>query len=388
MEPAIKSLRERGKEDGYETLKKEVLDRGLCSGCGMCAAVCPKDAITYTPDGCPVLDQEKDCISCGLCAVHCPRSFSGVNEIERELFSGGRRDELGFKLGQFAARSTDSSILEIAQDGGVVSAMLKHGFESGRIDGAVLSRADEDFIGAPFLARSWEEAREAAGSKYNLSPSLVALRWARKEKLERVALVGLPCHIAAFRKLERTGPKSLTSRVVLTVGIFCSENFCSGLLMDFLRSRGVAPDRITKLDIKGSFRVTMGEETIEIPLRDMEEIVNPGCLACRDFTAELADISIGSVGAPNGWCAVLTRTKRGKDFVDSMTGEGLLETGKLTKPKTLRRLSYAKRVKGNDRLIQIMRQEAALPFQDIELSSELESRKGGKKKGKKRKSGK
>ncbi len=384
MESAIDLFRKRAREEGFDTLGKEVVGRGLCSGCGMCAAVCPKDAIVYSPKGSPVLDEANDCVSCGLCAVHCPRSFSNTRELQELLFEG-KRDELGYYRAKFSARATDAKIRESSQDGGVVSAILKQAFENELIDGAIVCKENENFQGQPYLARSWDEARSASGSKYNLSPNLLALKWAKDQGLERVALVGLPCHIAAYRKLEKGGPKNLAKRVTMTIGLFCSENFCSDMLTDFLPQRGIDPNEITKLSIKGTFLVESGGRTEKIGLKEMEEVVNPGCLACRDFTAELADISVGSVGAPGGWCAVIARTVEGEEILDGLLERGELERRKLTKPKTLRRLSHTKRKKGNERLIEIMREEAALPLRDLELPSEVDSLRKKKKKKKKSK---
>ena len=51
-----------------------------CCGCGACADICPKSAISLQADDetfkYPVIDKEK-CINCGLCEKTCPLTFSG-----------------------------------------------------------------------------------------------------------------------------------------------------------------------------------------------------------------------------------------------------------------------------------------------------------------------
>jgi coenzyme F420 hydrogenase subunit gamma len=57
----------------FNTLMQEVINVGLCMGCGSCAAACPVRAISMEfgkPQGARDL-----CINCGACYSQCPRSF-------------------------------------------------------------------------------------------------------------------------------------------------------------------------------------------------------------------------------------------------------------------------------------------------------------------------
>ena len=368
---AIENFKIQARKQGFQALEEQIVFRDLCSGCGTCSAVCPRNCIEFLEAGVPELKGNAKCINCGLCTIHCPRSFMDTEAIEKVLFAG-KKDELGYKIQRIAARAKDSKMRDNAQDGGVVSAMLKFLFEKGEIDGAAVSQADENFVGSPFLATSWEEAKPTSKSKYNLSPNVVALRWARQKKLEKMALVGLPCHMAAFRKIEHYGPKNLAKGVGLIIGLFCSENFCDKMVTDFLPTKGVEPGKITKMDIKGKFMVESGGQLTEIPLPEMKAITNPGCLACRDFSAEFADISVGAVGAEKGWCTVITRTERGEGVLKEMMEAGILVTGKLVKPKTLKRMSKSKRTRGNRKLLEIALGEAALPLKSAVIPTEDE----------------
>ena len=53
--------------DGAVTLQ---LDVGLCTGCGLCADVCPR-AVFAVADGRASLVDRDACIECGGCALNC-----------------------------------------------------------------------------------------------------------------------------------------------------------------------------------------------------------------------------------------------------------------------------------------------------------------------------
>lgn len=57
-------FRHRGKEESDKI-------KGYCIGCGMCADICPADAITMQK-GRPVLIYADECFHCGACFVDCP----------------------------------------------------------------------------------------------------------------------------------------------------------------------------------------------------------------------------------------------------------------------------------------------------------------------------
>jgi coenzyme F420 hydrogenase, subunit gamma len=54
-------------------LMTEVVNQGLCCGCGSCAAACPVRAVTMQY-GKPQVERDL-CIKCGSCYAQCPRSF-------------------------------------------------------------------------------------------------------------------------------------------------------------------------------------------------------------------------------------------------------------------------------------------------------------------------
>ena len=51
--------------------KKLVVNVAWCTGCGICAEFCPKEALAMEHGKVIILDKAK-CICCGLCEQRCP----------------------------------------------------------------------------------------------------------------------------------------------------------------------------------------------------------------------------------------------------------------------------------------------------------------------------
>jgi coenzyme F420 hydrogenase subunit gamma len=78
LTPLMKAA-QRGTTACFCDLMTEVINQGLCMGCGSCAAACPVRAITHEygkPQG-----QRDLCIKCGACYNQCPRSWFSFDVI-------------------------------------------------------------------------------------------------------------------------------------------------------------------------------------------------------------------------------------------------------------------------------------------------------------------
>jgi coenzyme F420 hydrogenase subunit beta len=239
---------------------------------------------------------------------------------------------LGTYKEALSARSTDKQIQKIAQDGGIVTALLTFALDEKIIDGAVVSGPGKDmWKPEPMVAMSSDEILAAAGTKYTFSPNVFMLKQAaRQYGLEKIGTVAIPCQTMGIRKMQSYpfGVRFIADKIALLLGIYCMENFPFESLRTFISEKaGVSPELVEKMDIgKGKFWIYTADEELTIPLKETHGYEQSGCKVCLDYVAELADLSTGSVGSPDGWSTVLTRTDAGESVFKMAVDAGLIET--------------------------------------------------------------
>ncbi|HII07888.1 MAG TPA: coenzyme F420 hydrogenase [Methanotrichaceae archaeon] len=316
-------------EYGFGELEYDVIKKELCCYCGNCIAFCPKiDKQENRPE---LIDYDP---LCGLCYAYCPRTMLDMPTMEKKIFERVRKEDepLGIYKKASSARIARSDVQGKAQDGGVVTALLIQALESGVIDCAVVTGRDEKWRTVPKVATTAEEIASAAGTKYTITPSVTGVQMAIDQGFKKIGFVGTPCQIQALRKVQLLDePYQFgQDRIALLVGLFCMENFEYEQLFPKLvqGTFGLKPEDVDKFEIqKGMFRVLSGDKVKEIPIDQTDEYVWKGCGPCFDFAAELADISVGSVGSKSGWSTVLPRTDAGAQIYESALAAGSIEEG-------------------------------------------------------------
>ncbi len=166
-----------------------VIDADRCVGCGGCIAACPSRSLAVAVDGRPTL--VRMCTGCSSCWDFCPLAGLRVERLTRDRDGAAEPSELGRIEAAYSARALVPA--EGAQDGGVVTALLAALLEAGEIDGAIVTRRRDAFVGEAILATSADEVREAAGSVYEQSYPLRLLTEPLPDGIRRLAMVGTPC---------------------------------------------------------------------------------------------------------------------------------------------------------------------------------------------------
>lgn len=204
-------------------LLNNIIRQGLCSGCGSCALACQTRAIDMV-EGRPTINTDR-CIKCGSCYTMCPRSWLPLTQIKKDT---GLQEELIMVLGTYkeavAARSTDKRIQEVAQDGGIASALLIYALENNIIEGAVVAGdPGDDWVPIPEIATTADEILSAAGTKYSMSPNVWGIKEAaRQHGIESIGTVVTPCQMQGIRKMQAYpfSTRFIADKIKLLVGIF------------------------------------------------------------------------------------------------------------------------------------------------------------------------
>jgi coenzyme F420 hydrogenase subunit beta len=280
------------------------------------------------------------CSDCGFCdtalrpqmAQCCVFVENRVEELERQFHGRNRQapDEqlFGVYRQMIAARLRPAN--RDAQWSGITTRLGALLLERGMVDAVLTTRAvaGTRFAPEPFLARTPAEVIASAGNKPCLSPGLSLLDQVRASGVRRLAAIVVGCQAHALRAAQA----QLGLRELYLIGIPCSDNVAYPDLQHFLELISRSPTTVAHYEFMQDFSVHLRHENgavervnfIDIPMDELGDVFPSACLACFDYANTLADITIGYMGAPQGWQWVLARNTRGEQLLDLVRPE--LET--------------------------------------------------------------
>ncbi len=348
----------------FNDLKREVIDRILCMGCGMCAGICPLGGVEMLHvdhELEPVLTGE--CNACSLCYDVCPGQDIPMPALDRMVFGRERQPEkelLGITRNIMAAHAADPKIRAAGASGGAATALLVYALEQGFIDGAMVAQMNpkEPWYSMPVLATTREDIIASASSRYTVVSTNAALREVIKGKYKKIAHVGLGCHTEGMRKLQLLYPKhKINESVAFFIGINCGETTSPlSTKLRILEGGGVhSLDEVANVNHRGkppdggiAMKITKKDGSVVYsgrfgPLALAEDyFLGRGslsfrlerCLVCTDFCSELADITVGDYHGPQipeegkhlGWTIIYIKTEKGEQIVKDAEAKGYLIT--------------------------------------------------------------
>lgn len=201
-------------------LNKKVVDSNKCTGCAICASICPTKCISMKKGKLghlyPVVNNNQ-CINCNLCVKKCP-SNSDI--------------PLQKPLAAYAALAKDKNEYQSSTSGGAASIFSKEIVsEGGVVYGcAMLPNCEVQHI----RIDHYEQLYQLKGSKYVQSNILNILPSIKEDTRKGIPVlfVGTPCQVAAVKSLFKEQPSNL-----YLVDIICHGVPSLSLLKKYLSNR-------------------------------------------------------------------------------------------------------------------------------------------------------
>lgn len=328
---------------------REVVEHGLCIGCGLCEALGPdrwKMAMTEEGRLRPAaLTAENHRADADILAA-CP----GV--VTSATADGPEEDPVWGRYAHMGeAWAGDPEIRFRAATGGVLTALGVHLLKSGKASFILHCAADpvQPVRSRWVISETQEQVIRRAGSRYGPSDTLAGLE-AALSRGQPFAIIAKPCDAGAVRARAKADPR-LDDLLVAVLVMVCggaSDLGKSWMLLDELGldEREVSLFRYRGFGNPGRARVeTKDGRAFE---RTYDELwgdeagwrIQTRCKLCPDAIGEAADVAAADIwpgaqpeGEDAGFNGIITRTRKGDDLMKAAVDAGDLVLGKDHTPR-------------------------------------------------------
>ncbi len=321
----------------------DTVEKGTCTGCGVCTAACRYGAIKMekTPDGSYAPSVKISlCVDCGNCTAICPALNICPSGIKKER--SHRNNAIGSFEEIFTGYSLNKERRYTSTSGGVLPEIAEHLLRKGAIDAVIgLGRREGLFEYVPGIFSDVSELTRAVYIPVPLDTVLKDI-----DRSKRYLLIGLPCHVHGLKCLLEKDPE-LKKCIKYVFGLFCSHTISETGVRTVLENRGIDPASVDKLSFRGngwpggiSISLKDGRTALIANQDSVWSFLYGGyfcsfihCLCCVDHTNELADISFGDAwlkevmaGDDQGSSMVIVRDPELLSVLNEMNGSTLALT--------------------------------------------------------------
>lgn len=313
----------QGQTEQFYNVCNVIVPNEICVGCGLCAGICPADALEiewnkygeYVP-----VERAGRCTDCGECLQVCPFGNQQVNETdlakaEFENIEGIKHNPVtGFYLDLYAGYSKVDDHRVNAAAGGLTTWLLETLLKEKIVNRVccITSCVGPDILFRYTIVDSVEDIRKASKSVYYP----VELSKVISEILSidaKYAVVGLPCMLKGLR-LAMLRNADLKNRIVVLVGLVCGQQKSKYFTEYLCALAGGNPSELSSatfrvkdsrrhhLDHRFEFKCGSGPTARKgciYQTQGMSRLWGYDCFKlnacnfCDDITAEVADVTFG-----------------------------------------------------------------------------------------------
>ncbi len=296
-------------DNNFDRLIRNVIDAGLCCGCGTCVGACHTDAIDFMDNKYyPEWFKKGKCDKCGFCTDVCPGKGLPLNGFTQELKTPQQQyaADVGNYKEFFIGYSQDELVRIKAASGGIATSLLICALEKNIVDKIVVVVNDEREVAKPIvkIVDSKKGVLGAMQSKYVQAPVNRVIKEILKSEY-RYGIIGLPCHLEGLY-LAQKKYKKLSDQIVFKLGLFCGYSYSYNAVDALLNRMDLRRETIDRFlgwregdCYPGFFSVKLRDGQIKRISFAKEHNIDVAnfallrCFLCIDALAQLADISLG-----------------------------------------------------------------------------------------------
>ncbi|WP_024867340.1 Gfo/Idh/MocA family oxidoreductase [Butyrivibrio sp. FCS014] len=278
----------------------EIIKNDLCSGCGMCAAVCPKKVFSIN-NGKSVVEHVSQCINCDLCKQCCPAMGYSLEDSSKEYFINST---------YFVAKSTDDKTKKDSSAGGFITSFTKFLLESKKVDyvcAVITGDSQDEPLSKYIITDDPKVIFECRKSKYTQASLTDVIEHILNHDAT-YAVVALPCQWYGLKQYSQRN-KKIENSIKYKIGLVCGYTYENECLDALLKAVNLEKDFYQKIEgwridgLPGSFSVKDIKGNSKMVPFDVEHSIDVTfyaqnrCLLCEDCFCQNADFAASDFGA-------------------------------------------------------------------------------------------
>ncbi len=315
----------------------------VCTGCSACTEACAfpdEDGINpiqifLNKDGLnvPRINSEI-CTECMMCYKACP--------TEDKIFNNHTTfKSYTEKIGScYFGYSLNNEHRYEAATAGIATEIAAYLLKTNQIDGVVSSYQSEDNKTVTEIFTDSNEVKKTRGSIYRQVSMLNGLaEKIEKNKYKKLLLIGLPCHVAGLKTLQKANKYLRKNVEFITIALFCKQTKTE----EFSDMQRIILNAKSKQKIdyrgKGWPGFTSVEGGRSLPFTDIKIGLSWGsfsfapayCFSCSDPIGVEADISVGDAWLPQylqvdkkGSSLFVANTKLGDSIIKEIARNSII----------------------------------------------------------------